>query len=413
MHNSITVLGAGMVGTCCALQLAERGYAVTLVDRQEPGYGTSYGNAGLINRGSVFPLGVNELVHHLFPAILKQTPHVHVHLRHLPAYWRWLVTLFKNSRTRASYQNTVISLNALFQHALEEHRRLLRKTNALDMLLEGGWLKLYRHEDAFQDSHRERTFYDQLAIQYDILNPSQINELEPTILPNYTKGIWLKETASLSNPCAVVNRYVDLLLSLGGKYLQADVQRLMPNNQKYTVETKQELLESDQIVLAMGPWSDSLLQPLGYHFPMAWERGYHQHYQPGDGCPLSRPVYDVEGGFVIAPMTQGLRLTTGIELTHRDALASPRQLQQAALAAQSCLPLGSPTGDVWHGSRPSMPDSLPVIGAAPKHPGLWFAFGHGHVGIGTAAVTGRLLAEQISNEEPLIDMTPFSPLRFL
>ncbi len=413
MLNNITIIGAGMVGTCCAVQLAKRGYQVTLIDKRRPGHGTSYGNAGLINRGSVFPLGMNELVHHLFPAILKQTPHVHVHLRHLPAYWRWLVTLFKNSRTRSSYQNTVISLDALFQHALEEHRRLLRKASASDILFEGGWLKLYCHEDAFQDSHRERTFYDQLNIQYDILNPSQINELEPAILPNYAKGIWLKETASFSDPCTVVNRYVDLLRSLGGKYLQADVQRLIPNNQKYTIETTEEALESDQIVLAMGPWSDALLQPLGYHFPMACERGYHQHYQPNDASRLNRPIYDVEGGFVIAPMAQGLRLTTGIELTHRDAPASPRQLEQAVLAAKRCIPLENPTGDAWLGSRPSMPDSLPVIGEAPRHPGLWFAFGHGHVGVGTGAITGRLLAEQITNDTPLIDMTPFSPSRFL
>ncbi len=413
MHNSITVLGAGMIGTCCAIQLAERGYAVTLVDRQSPGHGTSYGNAGLINRGSVFPLGMNELVHHLFPALLKQTPHVHVHLRHLPTYWRWLVTLIKNSRTRYAYHNTVVSLDALFQHALEEHKRLLLKANAQDMLLEGGWLKLYHHEDAFQDSHRERTFYDQLGIHYDILSPSQISELEPAIHPVYAKGLWLKETASLSDPCSVVNRYVDLLRSLGGKYLQADVKRLIPHNQTYTVETTEGAIETDQVILAMGPWSDSLLQSLGYRFPMAWERGYHQHYQPDDDCRLNRPIYDVEGGFVIAPMTQGLRLTTGIELTHRDAHASARQLQQAALTAQRCLPIGNPIGDAWHGSRPSMPDSLPVIGAAPKHPGLWFAFGHGHVGVGTGAITGRLLAEQLNNEKPLIDITPFSPLRFL
>ena len=412
MLNKVAVLGAGMVGTCCAIQLIERGYNVTLIDKHSPGTGTSYGNAGLINRGSVFPLGMNELVHHMVPALLKQTPHVHVHLRHWPAYWHWLLVLIKNSRPSA-YHRTVIALDALFQHALSEHKRLLGKADALDLLLEAGWLKLYRHDESFQDSHRERTFYDQLSIGYNILSSSQINELEPSIHTSYAKGLWLTDTASFSDPYAVVTHYANLFQSSGGCYLQADIQRLIPQSQQFTVETSQGTLETDQVVLALGPWSNTLTKPLGYRFPMAWERGYHQHYELAPDCRLQHPIYDVEGGFVIAPMSQGLRLTTGIELTHRDAPASPRQLQQAAMAAQHCLPLGNPTGDVWLGSRPSMPDSLPVIGEAPWHPGLWFAFGHGHVGVGTGAITGRLLAEQITNDKPLIDMTPFSPSRFL
>ncbi|WP_066015461.1 NAD(P)/FAD-dependent oxidoreductase [Endozoicomonas atrinae] len=409
--KSAVVLGAGMVGVCSALHLQKSGYQVTLVDRKAPGMETSYGNAGLINRGSVFPLSLSDITHHLSAALLKNHPNVHVHLSQLPHYWRWLYYLLvRNSQSR--YEASVKGLDSLFQYAVAEHRKLLDMSGCRELLLEKGWLRLYREEASFQAVQYQRDYYDRLGIRYDIFDPEGISELEPAITSGFRKGVLIRDTASFEDLSEVINGYVTAFQSSGGQFCQASAQTITREGDNFLIETHGENIRSRIVVLALGPWSGELCEKLGYRFPMAAERGYHQHFQPSDAFQLSRPVHDVEGGYVMSPMKSGLRLTTGIELSARDAPPVSKQLYQASHNARDVFSLGNPVGEVWVGSRPSMPDGLPVIGEAPRHPGLWFAFGHGHAGVGMGAITGRLIAELISGGKPVIDVSPFSPARF-
>lgn len=409
--KSAVVLGAGMVGVCTALHLQKSGYQVTLVDRKLPGMETSYGNAGLINRGSVFPLSLSDITRHLSGALLKNHPNVHVYLSQLPHYWRWLYyLLIRNSRSR--YEASVKGLDSLFRHAVEEHRKLLELSDSTDLMLEKGWLRLYREEHSFQAAQDQRDYYDRLGIRYDIFDPEGISDLEPDITSGFRKGVLIRDTASFLDPFEVVNRYAKTFQSLGGQFCQVSVQSIVPAGDGYKVETHGENIRSRIVVLALGPWSGELYEKLGYRFPMAAERGYHQHFQPSDAFQLIRPIHDVEGGYVMSPMKNGLRLTTGIELSARDAAPASKQLYQAAHNAHAMFSLGNPEGEVWIGNRPSMPDGLPVIGEAPRHPGLWFAFGHGHAGVGMGAITGRLISELISETKPVVDVSLFSPKRF-
>lgn len=410
--KSAVVLGAGMVGVCTALHLQKSGCQVILVDRKMPGMETSYGNAGLINRGSVFPLSLLDITRHLSGALLKNHPNVHVHLSQLPHYWHWLYyLLIRNSRTR--YEASVKGLDSLFQYAVAEHRKLLEISGSSELLLEKGWLRLYREEASFRAVQYQRDFYDRLGIRYDIVDPEGISALEPAITSGFRKGVLIRDTASLVDLSAVINSYVTTFQSSGGQFFQTSVQHITHDGDGFLIETHGETIRSGIVVLALGPWSGELCERLGYRFPMAAERGYHQHFQPSEAFQLRRPIHDVEGGYVMSPIKNGLRLTTGIELSARDAPAASKQLYQASHNARAVFSLGNPVGEVWVGSRPSTPDGLPVIGEAPRHPGLWFAFGHGHAGVGMGAVTGRLIAELISGGKPFIDVSPFSPARFI
>ena len=163
----------------------------------------------------------------------------------------------------------------------------------------------------------------------------------------------------------------------------------------------------------MGPWADLVTSRLGYRFPLAVKRGYHMHYETGPGARLNHPILDLERGYMITPMARGIRLTTGAELANRDAPPTPVQLSAVEPIARTLFPLGARIdSSPWMGSRPCTPDMMPIIGPAPRHQGLWFAFGHAHHGFTLGAVTGRLVAEMITKEPLLLDPYPFRPSRF-
>jgi D-amino-acid dehydrogenase len=152
---------------------------------------------------------------------------------------------------------------------------------------------------------------------------------------------------------------------------------------------------------------------LGYDLPLAVKRGYHMHYRTAGDATLNHPVVDSERGYCLTPMARGMRLTTGAEFAQRDAVRTPVQLARAEPIARSLFPLAERVdAEPWMGARPCTPDMLPIIGRAPRHPNLWFAFGHAHQGFTLGAVTGRLIAEMLTGEQPLLDPTPYGPERF-
>jgi D-amino-acid dehydrogenase len=181
----------------------------------------------------------------------------------------------------------------------------------------------------------------------------------------------------------------------------------------WTVTTSAGPIEAREVVLALGPWSGDLFRPLGYRFPLGFKRGYHQHFKPVGNATLNRPVLDAEVGYVMAPMSRGIRLSTGAEFALRDAPPTPVQLTRVTPRAREVFPLGEAVdARPWLGRRPCMPDMLPVIGRAPRHPGLWFDFGHHHLGFTLGPVSGRLLAEMMTGAEPFTDAVPYAAERF-
>jgi D-amino-acid dehydrogenase len=166
-------------------------------------------------------------------------------------------------------------------------------------------------------------------------------------------------------------------------------------------------------VVALGPWSPDILRPLGYRVPMAFERGYHQEFKPNPARALQRPINDAEGSFLMTPMEQGIRITSGVELTDRDAPSSFSQLDQAVPLARGVAEFGDAVAEPWRGARPTLPDSLPMIGPAPRHSGLWLAFGNQHIGFTTGPATGAAIAAMISGAQPSFDVKAFAPSRYL
>ena len=186
---------------------------------------------------------------------------------------------------------------------------------------------------------------------------------------------------------------------LGGRFVQGNAASLEADGGAWRLRTARGVLDASSAVVALGPWADVVTRALGYDFPLAVKRGYHMHYRPAGEAKLNTPMLDTERGYFLAPVRRGIRLTTGAAFALRDAIRTPVQLGRAEPIARELFPLAERLdNEPWMGARPCTPDMLPVIGRAPRHESLYFAFGHAHHGLTLAAVTGRLVAELVIDQ---------------
>ena len=405
------VLGAGIVGTSIALHLAKRGLAVALVDRRAPGEETSYGNAGVIEGNTIFPPAFPSDPIALLRVALKRAPEANYHLSFLPQVAPWLMKFHAASRPQRLIE-TARLMRPLFGRALAEHEALLAEAGATRFLRKQGWLKLYRRR-VFEALKSELALAQEFGIPYRALDTDGARELEPSLAPVFPHAVYWERAASLTNPLAVTQAYAARFAALGGVVMRADARSLRRVNAHWRLETPEGPLDAEHAVAALGPFAPDVLGPLGIALPLGLKRGYHRHYRGTGNAALSRPVVDIEVGYCLAPMEQGIRLTTGAEFAARDAPPTPVQFERLLPAAQELFPLGAPIESVpWMGSRPCFPDSRPVIGPAPGQPGLWLAYGHAHWGLTLAAATGRLVAEMMTGATPFCDPAPYGAERF-
>jgi len=418
MSKQFVVLGAGSVGISTAIHLQQRGFEVTLIDKQMPATATSFGNAGVINNSSFIPLNNPGLIKKLPRLLLNNRPELRYSYTHVLKNLPWCFN-FLRSATVAKSAETANALAALVTDALDEHRAIMQRVGNMHRLSKSGWLKVYRHEVDEFFTTRDSELFSAHNVGIQRLDAGQIQELEPALKPIFKSGYLLTDSAAVNNPGALLKEYVDYYSSSGGRFMQSAVTGLRQagddkDRNGFVLETEGGDLAADNLVVCAGPWSGSVLEWLGYRVMLQVERGYHQHFKQAGDKRLTRPLHDVDAGYIFAPMEAGLRLTTGVELQHRDAKPNHSQLQQVIPRAREAVDLGEPTADpIWMGCRPTFPDSRPVIDRAPAHENLWMAFGHQHIGLMSGPVTGKLLVQAICGEKTDIDLTPFAAARWI
>lgn len=413
LRADVIVLGAGIVGVSTALHLQRRGRSVLLVDRQGVAQETSFGNAGLIQREGVVPYAFPRDLRLLSQYAFNLLPEAHFQWTALPRLAPWLYRYFRQSAPE-HVAATARGARPLVERSILEHEALLSEAGMLGMLRRTGYLKLYRSFQAFEaalskDSEDRATY----GINFEAVDAPKVAELEPHLRGTLAGGILMPDPVSVPDPAAVAKAYARLFEQLGGQLLAGDARSLEPSGEGWQVQTAAGPAVAGAVVVALGAWSDDIFRPLGYRFPLGVKRGYHMHYAAEGNATLNRPVLDTHNGYVLAPMTAGMRLTTGAEFALRDAPPTPMQLDRVEPAAREIFPLaGRLDAAPWLGRRPCLPDMLPVIGPAPRHGGLWFNFGHHHLGFTLGPVTGRLLAEMITGETPFTDPAPYRATRF-
>jgi D-amino-acid dehydrogenase len=408
--TDVVVLGAGVVGISTALSLRERGWNVTLIDRKGFGGETSFGNAGIIQADTVEPYPMPRSLGALAAIATGRSNDTCYRLSELPQhaigigiYW-WRSAPHRHRKLSRVYADLVGTSRA-------EHQRWITAANAEHLIRREGYRVLYRtsRDLEFGAKEAERLGRD-YGVQHRLLSPTGLAIAEPSLRIDAAGALHWLSSWTVSDPGALMNAYGETFLRRGGKFHRAEVRTLKPFAAKWTVETSAGQVSTDHVVVALGPWSPGLIKHLGGSVRMLYKRGYYAQFAGGQSLDL--PLVDAGNGYVLAPMKGGLRLTTGVHIAALDAPPSPVQLARAELAARDLLDLGLRSeGAPWMGTRPFMPDMLPVIGQAKRHANLWVNFGHGHQGLTLGPSSGRLLAELMSGEAPFVEAHPFEPSR--
>ncbi len=413
MTQTAIVLGAGMVGVSIALHLRRRGWDVVLIDRNGPGEGTSFGNAGLIQREAVFPHPFPRDLATLSRVAVNQSIDVAYHPGALPGLAAPLLRYWQNSAP-GRYPLAVAGHAALIATCLDEHRAIATEAGATDLLRPIGYLRLFNTAAGLEAvlpeaeaAHRDH------GVNYRVLEPAGLAELEPHLHSGKAGAIHWTDPYSVSDPHALTTAYARLFQHLGGTAAIGDAATLAQEGDGWRVQTEAGPVTAQHAVVALGMASPKLTHRFGWAAPLFGKRGYHVHFGLRGNAVLNHPVLDGENGYMLIPMRAGVRLTTGAEFTRSEAEPTPVQLDRAEPVARALLPLAERVERTpWMGVRPCTPDMLPVIGPAPGQSTLWCAFGHAHQGLTLGPSTGRLLAEMMTGEAPFVDPAPYRAERF-
>ncbi|GAB4173795.1 MAG: FAD-binding oxidoreductase [Thalassobaculales bacterium] len=409
----VTVIGAGAVGMSAALYLQKDGHRVSVIDPRGAGRATSFGNAGAIVVGSCIPTSVPGLWRKVPGWLMDPAGPFRVRPAYLPRIAPWLWRFLKAGRADRVEQIS-IAMHQFTSRAGEPHRELAALAGVSDLLRPVGWLKVYGGPDAAARTAFDRGILSRRGVRFEVLDGDALRQLEPGIAPRYEHAVFQPDALFAAGPGELIAAYGRAFVERGGEIIQESVRRIEigPEGPARLV-TDLAIRPVEVLVLAAGAWSRPLAAQLGADVPLDTERGYHLKLSLEHGEGLRRPTAFVDEGFVLAPMNEGIRLTSGVELAGVEAPPDFRSIRAMLPKARAILPgLGAEVSREWLGFRPSLPDSMPVMGRSKRFRDVYFAFGHQHVGLSLGPVTGRVIADLVAGRDPGVDLSPFREDRF-
>lgn len=408
----VTVIGAGAVGASTALALRRDGYAVTLIDRGEPGMGTSFGNAGVLSVASCVPVASPGLLWRLPALLADPLGPLHIDWRYLPRFAPWLLRFVLAGRP-ARVERISQALMSLLVQILPAYRELLGPEAFQELARPGGVLYAYQSDRAFEGSMAAHELRRRRGVALSVLDQSELRQMEPALAPSFRHGVLMHDSYHTVDPLRLVQTLTRRFLDEGGELVQAAVERIERGDRgRLIAVTPQGRRELDILAICAGAWSKRLARDCGVRVPLDTERGYHVML-PRPGVRPQRPIGSGDHEFIATPMEQGLRLAGTVEFAGLDAPPNPQRAAVLLKAAREMFPgLVDDGMTTWMGFRPSMPDSLPVIGRAPGQDRVYLGFGHGHLGLTFGAITGLLLADLVADRPSRVDLEPFRPDRF-
>lgn len=405
------IIGAGIVGICCGLSLLEKGEAVTIIDRDAPGQGASYGNAGVISPWSNVPQSLPGIWKSIPKWLLDPEGPVAVRPGYLLKALPWAIRFL---RAGVPERITAISdaMSVLTAPSVDLYRHHLKGTGHEDLIKDSWYLHIYRRAEEANLGGTAGQLRERHETPIDVISGRQLREIEPALSPEFKAAIVIRDQARAVAPGRIGEVLAEKIRNLGGKVLRSTVRGLKPGDDDWTVDTDHGALTAPKIVLAAGAWSARLLEPLGVSLPLEAERGYHLVFK-NPGLVLNNSIMDVEGKFVTSSMDTGIRSAGTAEFAGLDAPPDYRRARIFKRLTKRMLPdINTDEVEEWMGVRPSFPDSLPCIGELPGLAGLFAAFGHSHYGLMMAPATGRVVADLVTATPPNVDLAPYSVNRF-
>lgn len=409
--EEIIVIGAGIVGLCCARWLQRDGHRVRLLERERPGAGASSGNAGVFAVDSVLPLAIPATIRALPGMLLDPLGPATVHWPSLPGLLPWLGRFLANSRP-SRVESCARSLADLCSQAREGFTPLTAGRPAASLLRDTGWLTVFETGAALERAQSGIAARRRLGVRAETLTASELRELAPALTPGLAGGVLYPDCWMCSDPAGLVDALADDFRADGGVVEQAEVDALAPDGDGVRLEERHSRRRARAVVVAAGAHSRPLAASLGDRIPLAAERGYHLML-PRPQLRLPLPVMSGEHAFVATPMAGGLRLAGTSELGGLDRPPAWRRAEHLGSLGRGLLPgLALDNATRWMGYRPTLPDSLPVIGPSPRCQRVIYAFGHQHLGLTLAGITGRLVADVLAHRTWRLDPNAVAPGRF-
>jgi len=412
----VLIVGSGAVGLSCALWLLKTGHRVTVFDPNPPLEGIDYrsacsfGNACSIAYGAVTPVAM--------PGILKDVPSMLANpLAHLSIQWRnfpelipWLLQFIRSSKSDRVLE-IVNELAELLRLAEAGIAPLLQESSSRNLIRNRECLYLYKSEEKYLQAQYGLQLRASQGVRMETLDAAQIYEREPHLTPVYHKGVLFLDAYSLESPHVYMKNLAKCILQRGGQFVRQHVDEIVLGDNHVQLSGHGVLSEpADQVVVAAGAWSKKILHPKDQVL-LNTERGYHVMF-PDSGKLLTTPTCYPEHGFYITPMMDGIRAAGTVDLGGLGAAPNLKRIEVIEKATRQLVQGLGPTGDTWLGHRPSMPDSLPVIGQSPHNKRIIYAFGHGHLGLTLAGITGRLVAEIAGGHTLSKNINALRPQRF-
>ena len=410
MKQSVIVIGSGITGVSCAEELRRSGAKVTLIDRVEAGdpAQTSFGNAGILAREGIMPIANPSMLKMIPQILLSPSSPVYLKWSYLAKFSPWAVKFIMNG-TKPKALPIILALNELLYDTVENHIQLSKNTDAARFIEKGDMTLLYRNRKQFSSDKFANRARSDLGITWEELTRSKLLDRDPHISKLYQFGLAYKNHGWITNPAAYVSSLAKHFQKNGGKILISEVTKINGNN----VELKDgNILKAKNIVLATGAWSKNLATQLGHNIPLQAERGYHLSLKNASHMPPNTYLI-TDKKFGLTPMDGFLRCAGQSEFAPLEMPPNPKAIRNLRKFLFRFYPkLEYESETIWQGTRPTLPDSLPLIGRSSKNTSVVFAFGGQHLGLTMGPKVGKMVRDIIFERQSNINMKPYSSDRF-
>jgi len=410
MKQSVIVIGSGITGVSCAEELRRSGANVTLIDRVKAGdpTQTSFGNAGILAREGIMPIANPSMLKMIPQILLSPNSPVYLKWSYLAKFSPWALQFIMNG-TRPKALPIILALNELIYDTVENHIQLSKNTDAARFIEKGDMTLLFRNRKQFSSDKFANQTRRNLGITWEELSRDELLDRDPHISKLYQFGLAYKNHGWITNPAAYVSSLAKHFQENGGKILIGEVSKINGNN----VELKGGIiLKAENIVLATGAWSKNLASQLGHNIPLQAERGYHLSLKNASHMPPNTYLI-TDKKFGLTPMDGFLRCAGQSEFAPLEMPPNPKAIKNLRKFLFRLYPkLEYETETIWQGTRPTLPDSLPVIGRSSKNTSVIFAFGGQHLGLTMGPKIGKMVRDIIFERQSNVNMTPYSSDRF-
>ena len=405
----IAVVGAGIVGICTAYFLSKSGFKVTLIDKNDPGTMTSYGHACTFADYACVPVNSPDLFKEIPTMLLKSDGPLAVDFLHVFKNFSWAYKFLQNcTANKVEYISN--SLGNLLNNASTSYDEIFNDVDVSKYIKNEEALYLYQNENEFLKAKISNTVRENNGVKIKILSKKEILDMEPNLASVFYNGQLFMGSRHTTNPQEISNKIFESFINNGGNFYKKSVKNISPNEVGVELSYDETAHNFDKVVVCTGAWSKILTKNYGDDFPLDTERGYHVLFNNND--LIKRPIGWSQSGFYLVQLEEGLRAAGTVEIAGLHKPENKKRTKMIEIQARKLLPQLNEVKSTWLGFRPTLPDSLPVIGQSEKSKNIIYGFGHQHIGWTLGAVTGKIINSLCNDRVPNINIEPFKPNRF-